>query len=278
MRTERKVSFMEKEQATMAVQSMEAAPIAGAENDREKTMTVLLEGMSAEQADEAVGEEITTEAEGGGALAQDPDVAADTAVISEEAEVPAQNSTDVGEGEPATLDDDGESEISGGESASDGKQARNFRGRWDHLNEQERRVVELTTKRGLTLGEAYRAVYGVEALPALNGEAEGQDEAGEPKREAGQSQSTNQFQRSMQNTNPTEPVRTTEAPQAQAPVSARPAGAIPRRSVRPVPAGGSPVEAPATTLERRVAGVRSTGEMLELMREIGTPFEALLKR
>ncbi|XHR29550.1 MAG: hypothetical protein ACFUZC_03130 [Chthoniobacteraceae bacterium] len=50
------------------------------------------------------------------------------------------------------------------------------------------------------------------------------------------------------------------------------------RSVRPIPAGGTPVESPATVLERRVAGAKSTGDMLSLLREIGTPFEALLKR
>ena len=51
-----------------------------------------------------------------------------------------------------------------------------------------------------------------------------------------------------------------------------------RRTIRPMPTGGVPVESPVTTLERRVSGAKSTGEMLELMREIGTPFEALLKR
>ena len=66
-----------------------------------------------------------------------------------------------------------------------------------------------------------------------------------------------------------------EPPVAAAPKNAaQPA----RRKLRPMPAGGAPVESPATTLERRVAGAKSTGEMLELMREIGTPFEALLKR
>ena len=57
-----------------------------------------------------------------------------------------------------------------------------------------------------------------------------------------------------------------------------PAKVAPRRKVRPLPAGNAPVEPPATTLERRVAGAKSTGEMLDLMREIGTPFEALLRR
>jgi len=57
-----------------------------------------------------------------------------------------------------------------------------------------------------------------------------------------------------------------------------PAKVAPRRKVRPMPAGNAPVEAPVITLERRVAGAKSTGDMLELMREIGTPFEALLKR
>ncbi|MEI6560865.1 MAG: hypothetical protein WCO68_02150 [Verrucomicrobiota bacterium] len=62
------------------------------------------------------------------------------------------------------------------------------------------------------------------------------------------------------------------------PAPAKPATPPPRRSVRPMPTGGAPVESPVTTLERRVSGAKSTGEMLELMREIGTPFEALLKR
>lgn len=61
------------------------------------------------------------------------------------------------------------------------------------------------------------------------------------------------------------------APAKSAPLPAR-------RSVRPMPTGGAPVESPVTTLERRVSGAKSTGDMLELMREIGTPFEALLKR
>jgi len=65
---------------------------------------------------------------------------------------------------------------------------------------------------------------------------------------------------------------------ADAPVAPVKPAAAPRRSVRPMPTGGAPVESPATTLERRVSGAKSTGEMLDLMREIGTPFEALLKR
>jgi hypothetical protein len=50
-----------------------------------------------------------------------------------------------------------------------------------------------------------------------------------------------------------------------------------RRSVRPVAIGGAPVESAATTLERRLAGAKSSGAMLELMGEIGTPFASLLK-
>ena len=55
-------------------------------------------------------------------------------------------------------------------------------------------------------------------------------------------------------------------------------GVAPKRSVRPVPAGGSPVETPVSTLQRRVSEARSSDSMLALMREIGTPFEALLKK
>jgi len=57
-----------------------------------------------------------------------------------------------------------------------------------------------------------------------------------------------------------------------------PAKPAPRRKVRPLPAGNAPVDSVETTLERRLAGAKSTGQMLELMREIGTPFEALLRR
>ena len=67
------------------------------------------------------------------------------------------------------------------------------------------------------------------------------------------------------------------APEAP-PAPAKQAAQSPRRSVRPMPTGGAPVESPVAALERRVSGAKSTGEMLELMREIGTPFEALLKR
>ena len=52
----------------------------------------------------------------------------------------------------------------------------------------------------------------------------------------------------------------------------------PRRTVRPMPTFGAPMESAATLLERRMAGAKSTGEMLELMREVGTPLEVLLKR
>lgn len=57
--------------------------------------------------------------------------------------------------------DDASGEDGDDEEGAQGKQgSRNFRGRWDHLSAEERRVVELTTKRGLSLDEAYRAVYG----------------------------------------------------------------------------------------------------------------------
>ena len=69
-----------------------------------------------------------------------------------------------------------------------------------------------------------------------------------------------------------------QRPVPQEPHPAKNTATPPRRTVRPMPAGGAPVESPITTLERRVSGAKSTGEMLELMREIGTPFEALLKR
>ena len=289
----------------------------------------------------------------------------------------------------------------------DRKKARNFRGRWDHLNEQERRVVELTTKRGLTLSEACRAVYGAEGAPAAVkdvaetrssaeadpfGEldrniAEQQGRLEELKRKKTEAKgdlasydqaveaylevrdqlrelqaqrrqvTKEESQRRIENQQRLEAasqealqeefpdaltagtelfeacneelayLRETNSPlihdpavqykvarrmaraigygkqasiqdettQAQGTMNtttpiadnpdsqkSQPAGAanaaVARRTVRPVPTGGSPVEAPVATLERRVAGARSSGEMLELMREIGTPFEALLKR
>ncbi len=268
----------------------------------------------------------------------------------------------------AEAEPEGEEEAAETPAEADARKAKNFRGRWDHLDEQERRVVELTAKRGLSLNEAYRAVYGDTAPPTpqagssenrmavldrkIAGQQQRLDELKQRKAEARGDlaeydaaseaylearealrdlRSQRQQTLEQQAAETLEARRRTEAeaqmalaeefpdaltpgtdlyeacreeieylresnspliqdPQAQYKVARRLARALgiqkapvaatvaPRRSVRPVPAGGVPVEAPAAVLERRLAGARSQGAMLELMREIGTPFEALLKK
>ncbi len=246
-------------------------------------------------------------------------------------------------------------------ATADEKKAKNFRGRWDHLDEAERRVVELTTRRGLTLAEAYRAVYGeagaaspageapeafdeaiatqeaqVAELKRRKAEARGDlqeyDAAAEAYLEAREALQALRQERQSAAGREAERARLAEAaaqeaieeeyPEALAPGTelaeayreemaylresgspllndprapykvvrrlARVLGVadragkaeahLPRRTVRPVPVGGLPVEAPMATLERRVSDAKSPGAMLDLMREIGTPFEALLKR
>jgi hypothetical protein len=327
---------MELEQADVAVQPMEAAPLDGAGNERELTMSSILSRMTAKDEEETPPPALAV------AAAQPDEVAEQTA-----------------EEEPADPD-------------ADAPKAKNFRGRWDHLDEQERRVVELTAKRGLSLNEAYRAVYGDAAAPsphasvsgasvadldekisgqqrrldelkARKAEARGDlaeyDAASEAYLEAREALRDLRQQRQQTMEQQAEESlrarRRTEAeaqatlaeefpdaltpgtelyeacreeleylkesnspliqdPQAQYKVARRLARALgihkapppvpaagsvtPRRSVRPVPAGGTAVEAPAATIERRLAGARSQGAMLELMREIGTPFEALLQK
>ncbi|HWL52117.1 MAG TPA: hypothetical protein VNQ90_06770 [Chthoniobacteraceae bacterium] len=255
------------------------------------------------------------------------------------------------------------------------RRARNFRGRWDHLNDEERRVVELTTKRGLSLKEAYRAVYGVEEgaapeaartphpptveapavleldreiaeqqsrLEALREEktqakgdlalydqaAEAYFDAREGLRELERRRETALEQaRAAQQATRQEAERVAlaaleaEFPEALTPGSelyeacreelaylqesgnplsrdpgvaykvarrlartlgyprrteAAPAPAV--RTARPVPTGGAPLEVPVMAVERRVAEARSPDAMLHLMRELGTPFEALLQK
>jgi hypothetical protein len=249
------------------------------------------------------------------------------------------------------------------------KKAKSVRGRVDHLNEQERRVVELTTKRGLSLGEAYRAVFGAEtpAEPAAAGDAVAEldqrieqeqarlnelkrqkqeskddlaayDQASEAYLEAreqirelrGQrrravqereheAQATRQRAEAVAQTVLAEeyPDAVTpgtelyeacaeeldylraaksplmEDPQVQYKVARRMARTLgvgkaasaeakpavtPKRSVRPLPVGGTPIEPGPVTLERRVAQARSSHAMLELMREYGTPIEALMRK
>jgi len=268
----------------------------------------------------------------------------------------------------------------------DASKPKNLRNRWAHLSEQERRVVELATRRGLTLTEAYRAVYGADgstteaagnpkesggegasqALVEIDrqiGDQEKQveelkrskasakddlaayDQASEAylearerlrglreqrreetlRREAeaagARKRAAEVAQAALSEEYPDALTPGTELhdacadeldylreansplirdPQVQykiarrlartlgyrkaamprenpAPASKN-AGVVAKRTVRPLPAGGSAVEAPVMALERRVTEARSSDAMLSLMREFGTPFEALLKQ
>jgi len=234
------------------------------------------------------------------------------------------------------------------------KEVKNFRGRWNHLDERERRVVKLVTKRGLSLTEAYHAVYGCKpdgnppdeaqglaitqtAETAIAGKPENSQlatgeqhgsVATEGESTAGASGISAQWNAIASRDNIAFPdaiqpgtelheacveeyqylqaagsplvndpqcaqkivnrmVRllgskagqgASSAQQANAGAQLQPPPVVAKRSVRPVPAGGNPVEAPVQTLERKVANARTTGEMLALMREFGTPIEALMRR
>lgn len=392
---------MESEQAHEAVQPIQAAPVAGVENARERTMCSLLKEMAGQTGEKCrEGQESELHAESPAGLgpnqgAGSPEGGSMSLRPGEEPESGvAESGVGLAEGaeeseQPGQVSADGEEDFP---NEADGKKARNFRGRWDHLNEQERRVVELATKRGLALGEAYRAVYGDTELPSTTLSAPGEgsssnaeqaaasevvemdkqialqqqrleelrqqktdarrdmaeyDKAAEAYMEARETlrelrgerrrvaeveaeralkarqQAVVIAQEALMEEYPDALTPGTElhdacreelaylresnsplfrdpqveykvarrlaralgfhraAPQAASQaVTAPAAAAVPpqRRTVRPVPVGGSPVEAPVATLERRVAGARSPGAMLDLMREIGTPFEALLKK
>lgn len=199
---------MEAEQANEAVEPMQAAPLAGAENEREHEKSSLLERM----------EDHEPEVEG---------------VLNEE---PAL------EEEPAT----------------------------DSANEAALAEARKTGREALAREFPEALAEGTELYEACREELAYLREARSPL--ASDPQAEYKIARRMARLLGMTPKR--ETPSAPAKVPATP----PRRSVRPVPTGGAPVETPATTLERRVSGAKSTGEMLDLMREIGTPFEALLKR
>lgn len=262
------------------------------------------------------------------------------------------------------------------------KKSKNFRGQWGHLNDQERQVVELTTKRGMSLSEALGSVYGsqtndqekqqvdktADAISALDGQiadgqkalddlkrqrketfdpdererladeysekreelsrlkmrrdfvAERQEEASKSEKQRSQEQFNSRLSEAMSQAreeypeafkdgtefnqelseefeylqgiqspllhDPNYPIRLSKrvarrlgykkpdsAPDPK--TLAKPASPAQKRSVRPVATGGTPVEAAATTLEQRIAGAKSADAMLELMRELGTPFEKL---
>lgn len=367
--------FIQNDQAQEAVQT---ALDSGAEPNKERAKSTLLEQMTAPPPGNAAGEPAAeTEATGG---ASQPDGERDgtdgsNAESSDVRSEQAQEAVD-GEGDsassPATDD-----EVS---------KPKNLRIRLAHLNEQERRVVELTTRRGLTLTEAYRAVYGPSASAAEAtgnnhepsadnasqalveierqiGDQERQvdelkrkkasakddlaayDQASEAylearerlrglreerraeaaRREAeaadARKRATEIAQASLADEFPDALTPGTELhdacaeeldylreansplirdPQVHYKVARRLARTLgyrkaaqprensapvpkntavaPKRTVRPLPTGGSPLEAPATALERRVADARSSDAMLTLMREFGTPFEALLQK
>ena len=407
---------MEHQPASEAVQITQAVPVAGAGNERERTKRSLLEQMTVQPGTEAETQAAPAEAIETG----DPQPVAEIAGEIAERGIAQPDPGTTGGTEPLRPSEAPASAVDAGSDAEQGDdsggpaKSKIFRGRWDHLNEQERRVVELTTKRGLTLAEAYRAVFGAEsgAAPANEPGQEGTRTAEDPvpdlerqiaareqrveelkrrkadakndlaaydeateaylqardelralqeqqrnavrQREAAATEAhrraetvaeaalasefpdaltegTDLFEacaeelaylREAQSplmrdpevkfkvarrmaralgyrrpagaapgrdnegraeTNQTvPPAGTSEANTEAAAREAAPAaqrGAVaPRRTVRPLPSGGSPVEAPLTTLERRVAEARSSDAMLGLMREFGTPFEALLKR
>lgn len=148
---------MTTEQAPVAATPVDAAPSVDAGNvsaqdSNASEMAALLDQMSlppetvAAEDGEAAGEPADAAAGGDGGAVP---VSSPEAEPEEPAEDSADASTDADAGPGRDPDDEKRN-----------PNARNFRGRWDHLNEEERRVVELTTKRGLSLGEAYRAVYG----------------------------------------------------------------------------------------------------------------------
>lgn len=373
---------MDNEQAQVAVQALAASAVDAGVGAGE-SMASLLEKMSSEVAEGA----LEVAGEGAGLVLEGVDLEtpsdADLAICG--------NS----EGPEA-----GVSVPEGEESEGDGRKSKNFRGRWAHLSEQERRVVELTTKRGLTLGEAYRAVFGdagggvlgadlplpgglggqvpsgfqpsgeagsevvvldrqiseqkerVDALKRAKGAAGGDmgayDAASEAYLEA--RERLRELQASRQTAVGEEAARLMEVrrrsavlseaavgeefPEALVPGTelyeavheelgylkeskspllndpyvqykvarrmartlgyrptragaavvnqgggSRPiaAGPMAVRSVRPVPVRSVTMEDPATSIERRVASASSSSAMLELMRELGTPVERLLK-
>ena len=212
---------MEPELAQEAVETMQAAPVAGAGNEREQEKSALLDRMA-----------------GGVAEQENP-------VTEEHREMPEVESERV----QAVVDE----EAAAADEVAERAQAR----------ESVARDFPDALKEGSELFDACQEemAYLLDANSPL-----ASDPQAEYKIARRMARVLGYAQRGA--------VRELEVPAA--PV--KPAAALQRRSVRPMPTGGAPVESPATTLERRVAGAKSTGEMLELMREIGTPFEALLKR
>lgn len=207
---------MEPELAAQAVDSMQAAPVAGAENEKEREKSALLERMDGS---EEIGDILIVE---------------DEPAADEDEEVKDQPEADTAAEEAAR--------------AEARKQAR----------QAVAREFPEALAEGSELAEACR-----EELAYLR-------EAQSPL--ADDPQAEYKIARRMARV-----MGVAQRAAVQEPPAA-PAKAAPRRSVRPMPTGGAPVESPATALERRVSGAKSTGDMLELMREIGTPFEALLKR
>ena len=212
---------MEPELAPEAVESMQAAPVAGAGNEKEREKSSLLERMGGnEELGEGLAMEEEPTAEEGEA---EPEV--DPAATADKTEAVAE--------------------------AAERKQAR----------ESVAREFPEALKEGSELFEACQEemAYLLDANSPLASDPQAEYKiARRMARVLGYSQRA--------------------AAQEAPPAPAKSATPAPRRSVRPMPTGGAPVESPVTTLERRVSGAKSTGEMLELMREIGTPFEALLKR
>ena len=357
---------MEHDQASEAIQTSESATGTGAENDRERAKSLLLAQMSQP--------------------AQPPSELSDESGADTNEIHTIAGSGSNSEPEQPSGESDWEGTASEEVSGEEPKKPKLFRGRWDHLSEQDRRVVELTTKRGLTLSEAYRAVFGVEHAPAnaladhsrapgdlagdmistldagieeqerrivelkkrkaqAKGDLNLYDEASEAYVEARyelralqekRSQALQESERkaadARQKTETLAKATLAEEfpdaltpgtelhdacveeqnylrdsnsplirdPQfeykvarrmarvlglrrsagSEGPASAAPKApaGTPKRTVRPLPAGGMAAEPPASPFLRRMAYARSTSAMLDLMREFGTPFEVLLKQ
>lgn len=201
---------MEPDLAEQATETMQAAPVAGAENEKEREKSALLEQMAGGEGDDGAGE-------GGGADAPEP--------------APRE---------------DGEEEAP-----------------------EDAAVAEARQKARKALAKDFpdALAEGSELAAACREELDYLREAGSPL--ADDPEAEYKIARRMTMLMGLGARKSAPEP---------PAKAARRRSLRPLPTGGAPVESPATALERRVAGAKSTGDMLNLLREIGTPFEALLKR
>ncbi len=261
---------MKHEQANAAVPAMEAAPLEIVENGRERSMSGLLEQMSDEEASEAGQPDAIAEAEPGVLLAETPVDAGsesnpldklDRKIARQQQrldDLKRQKSLAREENNLGAYDEAAEAYLDARDQLRDLHAQRQQTAREEA---DARRQAETLAREEIAQEYPDALVPGTELYEACNEEMAYLRQANSP---------------------------LIRDPQVQYRIARRmaralgyqraPAPAQPRRTVRPVPKGGSPVEPPAATLERRVAGAKSPGAMLELMREIGTPLEKLLKK